>query len=154
MRYLTAIIAIVSVWSASSVLADEGRLDQLIGFSLILNLEKDGVWQISNTATRVEYDCLECIGEVSAKLEIIAPYTAEKYGSLELRYLADRKAFCAQLVVQSSGRCLKTVPSIMRGGALSGFRSRMKSRILSSLKSYFSIAIPTLVQGTGPSLFS
>ncbi|MDA8747667.1 hypothetical protein N9M66_05605 [Litoreibacter sp.] len=123
MLFLKVIAAIAPVWFASSALADAGRMDRLTNSYLISDLEKDGVWQVSASEMRMDYNCLRCDGEVSAILEVIAPYTLEKFGSFEQKYTAERKVFCAHLAGQFSGRCIGTSATGMRGGALSGFRS-------------------------------
>ncbi len=103
--------------------AEENRVSRLAGSHLIKSLERDGNWTAEVSASRIEYTCLKCGGKVEAIVEVISPYTSENHASLGQRFLAERKLLCAQLTTLGTGRCVRTDPTGMRGGALTGFRS-------------------------------
>lgn len=102
-------------------------MSRLSASYLIENLEKDGMWRTQASDWKIDYSCLKCGRAVEATLEVIAPYTPENHGSLGQRYLSERKSLCRELAVQSTGRCLGTVPVRMRGGSLPGFQSKLEN---------------------------
>ncbi|MGD1926335.1 MAG: hypothetical protein ACFB03_19435 [Paracoccaceae bacterium] len=123
MKLVITIARILPILLASSAIAEQDRLDRLTNSYLISNLERDEGWFVSRMASSLNYECLKCSGEVNVQLEVVAPYSPKKFGSFQKRYLTERKAFCANMAVQSSGRCIGTEAIGMRGGALSGFLS-------------------------------
>lgn len=123
MRLLKLTTALLLFSVASPVYAVEDRLKPLMNSHLIVRLEEEGTWQVSTQGSSVRYDCLACTDDVSAELEVVAPYTAGKYASPAERYLTERKAFCADIVVHNQGRCLATEKTGWRADLLTGFHS-------------------------------
>ena len=103
--------------------AEETRMHRLANSYLIENLKHVGNWEIKVSESAIEYKCLKCGRKTEAILEVINPYTRQNHGTLEQRYLYDRKVRCAELVTLNIGRCVQTRAIEMRGGALSGFQS-------------------------------
>ena len=114
-------------------LADDGPFRSLVDDYLIENLERNGEWQVTFFESTVAYKCLKCEGSVRAEIEVFPVRDNENHDEFYKQYLYQRKLFCAELVVESIGRCLDTQPRSLRFGAISGFNS---SQIVGSRYEY------------------
>lgn len=88
--------------------AEEDRFSRLTRSSLFKRMEASDDWGIAVLPEAVEYSCLTCEGSVVARLEVVVPYDPGEHKSVEQRYLAERRQFCADLVAAREGRCVST----------------------------------------------
>ncbi|MDE4146428.1 MAG: hypothetical protein P1U91_08110 [Pseudophaeobacter sp. bin_em_oilr2.035] len=86
--------------------ASEDRFARLTNSGLLERAEERGSWDVTVLPNAIEYACLVCDGEVTARLEIVAPYDAGGHSSVRQRYLAERKQFCSELAASRDGRCV------------------------------------------------
>ena len=107
---------------AGAATAQENRTDVLSQSSLFEKLAADGVWDAEVSGSQIEYTCLTCDGEISARLEVIAPYDADVSATPQERYLTELRQRCSDLTAQRSGRCIGTREIAVRP-SLRGFRS-------------------------------
>jgi len=123
MKMLFASALLISTVVANLVNAEQSRLSRLSESYLMSNVERDGEWEVQIAESSVLYSCLVCSGQTTASLELIEPYVAGNFGTLERRYIAERKQYCADLTMDGRGRCVDTQPTGLRAGALSGYVS-------------------------------
>lgn len=122
MNLNTMVATLTIVWFASSAFASDNRLDPLLDSPLFSKFEERGEWQVAVSDTKVHYECLKCTSNVTASIEIIAPYDVENYAKYRDRYLAERASFCAKIAQEFRGRCVGTDETGCRV-ALKGFKS-------------------------------
>jgi hypothetical protein len=108
--------------------AEESRFSRLADSRLLSNLTNQGIWKTKVSNLKINYSCLTCAGKVQANIEIVRPYTAKMYPNRQERFLSERKALCAKIAILGTGRCLGTNSIGMRGGALSGFKSKIETK--------------------------
>ncbi len=86
--------------------ASDNRFARLTKSGLLDRAEERGGWDVTVLPNAIEYTCLVCDGEVTARLEIVAPYDAGGHASVRQRYVAERKQFCSELAASQDGRCV------------------------------------------------
>lgn len=101
-------VVAVSCLPSQPAHAGEDRFSRLTGSYLFKLMEANDDWDIAVLPEAVVYSCLTCEGSVVARLEIVAPYAPDMHATVEQRYLAERRQFCADLVAAREGRCVST----------------------------------------------
>lgn len=86
--------------------ASEDRFARLTNSGLLERAEEQGGWDVTVLPNAIEYACLDCEGEVTARMEIFTPYDAGGHASVRQRYVAERKQFCSELAASRDGRCV------------------------------------------------
>ena len=104
-RLIACVLALGLSLGGWPALAGDGRFDPLLNSRLFSQLEESGAWDVSVSETMLSYNCRQCGGEVRVTLEIVMPYAAGGFGTSVQRYLAERKAWCADLARRFLGRC-------------------------------------------------
>ncbi|GLQ27364.1 hypothetical protein [Sulfitobacter pacificus] len=150
LREITSICMLIIL--AQSTSADDGRFSPLIGSGILERMETARVWEIEILSSGIKYKCLKCDGNVDAMIEVIAPYAPEKYTSIAQRYLAERKLFCAHLVIQGNGRCVETRSIGYRAGLLRGFESTHETSNQRSVEMVFFYRNLYFAGNSGPEL--
>ena len=87
--------------------AENTRMDRLDGHNMVQKLTKDGRWSVTFTENSARYTCLTCSGKTTAQITV-RPVDKATVINFTALYLEERKAFCAKLAVDASGRCLGT----------------------------------------------
>lgn len=112
--------------------AETNRFFRLTESSLLKHLTKQGDWKIDISKDVIDYECQSCARGITARLEVIKPYRAGKFGSVAERYIAERKNHCVRLLTEENGRCLGVSFAGRRG--LEGFESRQEREKLNEIE--------------------
>ncbi|WP_208351753.1 hypothetical protein [Pseudaestuariivita rosea] len=134
-----SVLSLLFLITAQTGFAKEHRLERLIDLIGIQGQFRD--WSTQLTDDRMHYTCTTCDKTVEAYIHVISPYKPETYGTVEKRYLAERKILCSKLLI-TGGRCVGTKQTELRGGALRGFKSEMAFQNRTEIETVFFYAGP------------
>lgn len=140
-------MCLAGLFVSAPVSAFADQWSRLTRSSLLQHIEATGDWTVDVEADAIRYGCVTCDGYVEARLEVVSPYDSGVHGSVQQRYLAERKQLCADLVASRTGRCV-ALREIGWGMSLTGFAAEHET----DLEKVTEISLFSWEWGVGPQL--